>query len=120
MQKIVWFSFVMEAATIQAATEEKNSHMSVLWKEKSSSLQMLEKAVHEMPKYQKHGHDEIIYKDKGRQQQEQGEAQVANQHEKEHLFVASSFASSISSDSCLIDSVYKPHDEWWKAFQKAW
>lgn len=42
---------------------------------------------------QKLGHAEIIYKEKGSQQQ--GEAQVANQHEEEQLFVASCFASSI-------------------------
>lgn len=29
MQKIVWFPFVLEVATIQAATEEKNSPMSI-------------------------------------------------------------------------------------------
>jgi len=40
-------------------------------------------------KCQKLGHAEIICKEKG--QQQQGEAQVANQHEEEQLFVASCF-----------------------------
>ncbi|KAH0633342.1 hypothetical protein KY284_036128 [Solanum tuberosum] len=53
-------------------------------------------------KCQKLGHAEIIYKEKG--QQQQGEAQVANQHEEEQLFFASCFASSILTDIWLIDS----------------
>ena len=43
---------------------EKFPHVNIV-KEESYSLQMLEKVVHEIPKYQKLGHDEIIYKEKG-------------------------------------------------------
>lgn len=53
-------------------------------------------------KCQKLGHAEIICKEKLPQQQ--GEVQVADEDEPEHLFVASCFASSQSSDSWLIDS----------------
>lgn len=58
-------------------------------------------------KCQKHGHVEIICKEIG--QQNKGQAQVANQHKKEQLFVPSSFASSISIKCLLVDSGYTNH-----------
>ncbi|KAJ8764624.1 hypothetical protein K2173_006706 [Erythroxylum novogranatense] len=53
-------------------------------------------------KCKRFGHAEIICKEKETQQQ--GEAQIATQQEPEQLFVASCFASKISSDCWLVDS----------------
>ena len=48
------------------------------------------------------GHEAIICKNQN--QQQDTNAQIANEDENDHLFVATCFSGSISSDSCLIDS----------------
>ncbi|RVW64201.1 hypothetical protein CK203_046368 [Vitis vinifera] len=48
------------------------------------------------------GHEAIICKNQN--QQQDADAQIANEDESDHLFVATCFSGSISSDSWLIDS----------------
>ncbi|KAL6350372.1 hypothetical protein AAG906_004323 [Vitis piasezkii] len=49
------------------------------------------------------GHEAIICKNQN--QQQDADAQIANEDENDHLFVATCFSGSISSDSWLIDKI---------------